>query len=275
MARLLGDDGHRLDPRRSGADHADPQAGEINRLTRPVAGMVDLALEIAETLDIGHSRVRQAAGREHEVVRRHSIAVRRRHRPAAGTLVECRTIDARIEAMSGRRSKWSATWLAYRKFPAAARSARSSPTPAAIHRRTNRSTGCSRRRTARRDTGSSTRCRRHHRPAHRPGPTIRAHGAGAACTCRQTRHRPRRRRRSRCQRRCPCRRWIARQTLLRAPSEFALGPKPAFYRPGKSARAKTARSVCIFAIGNARTQRGACTQDRRCETGLARGPMMR
>ena len=37
-----------------GADHADAQAGEIHRLMRPVAGVIDLALEIREALDIGH-----------------------------------------------------------------------------------------------------------------------------------------------------------------------------------------------------------------------------
>ena len=66
LAGLLGDHRHRLDRRRSGADHADAQAGEIDRLVRPVAGVVDLALEVGEALDVGHPRIRQAAGGEHD-----------------------------------------------------------------------------------------------------------------------------------------------------------------------------------------------------------------
>ena len=66
LARLLGDDRHRLDRRRSGADDADALAGEIDLFMRPVAGVVDLALEAIEALDVGHPRVRQAAGGEHD-----------------------------------------------------------------------------------------------------------------------------------------------------------------------------------------------------------------
>ena len=43
--RLFGDHGHRLNCRGARADHPDTQAREIDRLVRPVAGVVDLALE--------------------------------------------------------------------------------------------------------------------------------------------------------------------------------------------------------------------------------------
>ena len=75
MARLLGNHRHRLDPRRSRADHADALAGEIDRLVRPMSGVIDLALEAIEALDLGHPRVRQAAGGEHDEFRGHDLAV--------------------------------------------------------------------------------------------------------------------------------------------------------------------------------------------------------
>ena len=38
-----------LDRRGAGADNADPQAGEIHALMRPVAGVVGVALETVQT----------------------------------------------------------------------------------------------------------------------------------------------------------------------------------------------------------------------------------
>ena len=53
MLCLLGNHRHRLDARRAGADHGDALAGEIDRLMRPVAGVIDLALEAIDALDVG------------------------------------------------------------------------------------------------------------------------------------------------------------------------------------------------------------------------------
>ena len=64
---------------------------------RPVAGVVDLALELTETLDVGHPRVRQAAGSEHDEFRHHCLAVGSRDRPHAGRFVERGAFDAGVE----------------------------------------------------------------------------------------------------------------------------------------------------------------------------------
>ena len=105
LARLLGDDRHRLDRRRARADDADAQAREIDRLMRPVAGVIDLALEFLQPLDIGHPRIRQAAGGEHDVFCGDGLAVGCRHRPAVGALVEGGAIDAGIELNVGAQIK--------------------------------------------------------------------------------------------------------------------------------------------------------------------------
>ena len=189
---------------------------------RPIAGVIDLPLKSVEPLDIGHSRIRQATGGEHDEFRRHRLAVGGRHRPAVGAFVEDHAIDPRVEldiaaaGRNGRRHGWRSAG-----FPAAAQSARSSPIPAATRRRTNTNTACSRCRSARRDSGSSTRCRRRRRPARKPVPKIPARAAGAACTCRQIPRRPRQRRRSRGPRQGSCRRRIAGGHRYDTPSDFA------------------------------------------------------
>src|SRR5450631_43044 len=97
MAGLFGDDGHRLDRGRSGADHADALAGEIDPFMRPVTGVIDLALEIGEALDIRHPRIRQAAGGEHDMFCRDGLAVGSGDLPYIGALVENSPIDAGVE----------------------------------------------------------------------------------------------------------------------------------------------------------------------------------
>ena len=79
----------------------------------------------------------------------------------------------------------------------------------------SRNIACFRHRSARLDTGSSTRCRRHRHPAHRPGPLVPARAACAACTCRQNRRRLRRHRRFRFRflRRGFCGKPVARRTF--------------------------------------------------------------
>src|SRR5262249_12499638 len=53
LCGLLGDDRDRLDRRRARTDHADTKAGEVDALMRPLAGVLDGALEI---LDAGEFR---------------------------------------------------------------------------------------------------------------------------------------------------------------------------------------------------------------------------
>jgi hypothetical protein len=64
---------------------------------RPVTGVIDLALEIGEALDIRRPRVRQAAGGEDDIFRGHGLAVGRGHRPDIGAFIERGAFDAGIE----------------------------------------------------------------------------------------------------------------------------------------------------------------------------------
>ena len=105
VAGLLGDHRHRLDARRSRADHADALAGEIDRLMRPVAGVIDLALKTIEALDLGHPCVRQAAGGEHDEFCGHGLAVGERDRPQVGALIELRAFDDGVELDVGAETK--------------------------------------------------------------------------------------------------------------------------------------------------------------------------
>ncbi len=222
MAGLLGDHGHRLDRRRPGADHADAQAGEIDRLMRPVAGVVDLALEVREALDIRHPRIRQAAGGEHDVFRRHRLAVGGGHRPPIGAFVERHPIDAGIELdvaaqvkpvgdMVGVFQNFRLRRVALAPVPfllqfvgerigilhafdVAARTGIAVPVPGAAD--------------------IAALLIDPHRQSH-------ARAACAACTFRQSPRRPRRHHRSRCLRRGFCRKWMARRTSIRAPSDFS------------------------------------------------------
>ena len=63
MRRLPRDQGDRLDRRRAGPDHADPQAGEIDPLVRPAAGVVRGPAEIIEPIEVRQVGRGQAAGR--------------------------------------------------------------------------------------------------------------------------------------------------------------------------------------------------------------------
>ena len=64
---------------------------------RPVTGVINLAPEVRETLDVRRPRVRQAAGGENDMFRGHGLAVGCRHRPGIGAFIEQRPIDAGIE----------------------------------------------------------------------------------------------------------------------------------------------------------------------------------
>ena len=94
---LLRDHRDRLDRGRAGADDADAQAGEVHAFMRPMAGVVGLALEACEPLEVRRACVRQRAGRHDHVLRRVACAVVGGHRPAIGVLVEHGRGDARVE----------------------------------------------------------------------------------------------------------------------------------------------------------------------------------
>src|SRR5207247_5850098 len=72
---LAGDDRDHLHARRAGADHADPEPAEIDALMRPQAGVVPLALEGPEPLEVGHPGRREIARRHHAVTRADVLAV--------------------------------------------------------------------------------------------------------------------------------------------------------------------------------------------------------
>ena len=97
MLRLRRDHRDRLDRRRAGADHADAHAGEVHAFMRPVAGVVGLALEARQSLEVRRARVRQRAGRHDDVLRGVALAVVGGHRPAIGALVEHGRGDAGVE----------------------------------------------------------------------------------------------------------------------------------------------------------------------------------
>src|SRR5262245_13396189 len=97
MFCLLGDHRHRLDAGRARADQRDALPGEIDRLMRPMAGVVDLALETVEAFDVGDARIRQTAGREHDEFCRYRLAVRGRDLPNIAALVEFGALNTGVE----------------------------------------------------------------------------------------------------------------------------------------------------------------------------------
>ena len=83
VLRLRRDHRDRLDRRRAGADDADAQAGEVHALMRPLAGVVGLALEARQPLEVRRARVGERAGRHDHMLRR-VAACRRRSSPSSG-----------------------------------------------------------------------------------------------------------------------------------------------------------------------------------------------
>ncbi|MGY4622352.1 hypothetical protein ACVWY3_000108 [Bradyrhizobium sp. USDA 4486] len=87
MRGLLGDQRDRLDRRRSGADHGDALAGEIDPVMRPAPGEIDLALEILDAVDLRRFRRGEAAGGHDVMAAGDGRAVVGRELPALGCLV--------------------------------------------------------------------------------------------------------------------------------------------------------------------------------------------
>ena len=162
----------RLDAGRAGADDADPLAGEVDALVRPAAPVwYHLALEGVQARDVGDVGRRQAAGR-HDAGTRPTIAspssVRTVQRPVA--LVEVARAVTRVleRDVAAQVEPVGDVVEVAQDLRLGRRTARSTPTPARARRRTSRSSPCSRRRTGRRGSGSSTRCRRRRRRPRAP-----------------------------------------------------------------------------------------------------------
>ena len=87
MGRLLGDHRDGLDARRSRADDRDALAGERDRVMWPAAGEMDLALEIADAVDLRRLGRGQAAARHDVGAAGHRRAGAGREQPALRGLV--------------------------------------------------------------------------------------------------------------------------------------------------------------------------------------------
>jgi len=94
---LLRDNRYRLDRGRTCADHADAQAGEVDALVRPFAGVVDRPFEIIHAGEARTVRRRQTADRHDAEFCRDAVAAIRLDQPAIAVLVECCRRDAGIE----------------------------------------------------------------------------------------------------------------------------------------------------------------------------------
>ena len=153
-------------------------------------GVMPLALE---RLEPGNVRDSACADRQPvpmtQILGRSLLRRRRSSPPSARRRRRSAAAVTRVSSwMSRRRSKRSATWLRYaldlglRRVPL-----RPLPLLLELRRRTSRSSRCSRRRSARPGSGSSTRCRPPRRRLRRAGRTARRSAAGAARTGRQIR----------------------------------------------------------------------------------------
>ncbi|MNZ75863.1 hypothetical protein D3C78_943510 [compost metagenome] len=97
MRGLLGQDRDHLDAGGTGADHGHALAGEVDFFMRPVGGVVDLALEVSNTLDIRVLRHGKTAGSHYIVTGGNDLAALGTNFPElAVILVVCRD-DASVE----------------------------------------------------------------------------------------------------------------------------------------------------------------------------------
>ena len=187
LARDLRDE---LDAGRAGPDHPDALAGDVDALVRPARGVVPLALEALQALDLRHLRRRQAAG-GHDAPLRGRVSPRLgADRPAARRVVPDRLHDPRVELDVGPEVEAVGDVLQVAQDLRLGRVALA-PRPLLLRapRRTSRSTRGSRRRSAHPGSGSSTTCRRSRRPP--PARPCAAPGcaAGAGRTAPRTRRR--------------------------------------------------------------------------------------
>jgi hypothetical protein len=97
LARLLGHDRDDLRAGRSGADDADPLAGEVDRLVGPARGHIELALETLQPFDVRILGLGQTADGAYEIAGRDFVAAIGFHRPALAVVIEPRGDHARLE----------------------------------------------------------------------------------------------------------------------------------------------------------------------------------
>src|SRR6478752_5889735 len=64
---------------------------------RPVAGVIDLALEILHAPEFGRAGVRQTTRREYDMLRDGGLTIGSRYRPSIGALIEYRGFHRRIK----------------------------------------------------------------------------------------------------------------------------------------------------------------------------------
>ncbi len=97
LLRLAGDDRDRLHGRGAGADDRHPLAREVDLLVRPVPGVVAVALEGIEALELGQVGRGQAPRRHDAVPGRGAGAVAGLDDPASLRFIEYRRRHARVE----------------------------------------------------------------------------------------------------------------------------------------------------------------------------------
>ena len=93
MGRLLGNQRDRLDSGRSRADDRDALAGELDLLTRPTTGEIDLALEVFDAIDLRRLGRGETAGGHDVIAAGYSRAVVGREQPAFHGLIPRRRRD--------------------------------------------------------------------------------------------------------------------------------------------------------------------------------------
>ena len=97
MFRLARDEGDGLDAGGAGADHGNAKAAEIHAFLRPLPGVVDLAIERLQSLEVRQARRGQIAGRHHAVRRGDHFALLRGDCPAIGLCVEEGRVHPRVQ----------------------------------------------------------------------------------------------------------------------------------------------------------------------------------
>ncbi len=190
LCRLLRDHRHRLDRRRTRADHADAQSGEVDSLVRPMASVIGLASEALDAWEIGQACGGQAAGGHDAVARGHLVAAIGADVPPMRRAVEPRRRHAGVEPDVASQVKAVGDVIGVAQ-DLRLRGKQLAPPPLLLEFRRERVgvPACSRRRSVHRDSGSSTRCRRRRCRPRTRAPTGQDRAAGAARRGRRIRRR--------------------------------------------------------------------------------------
>ena len=190
MSGGLGDLGDGLHTRGAGADDGDALAREAHRLVRPARGVERLPLESVDALDARQGRSGQRADGGDEEAGAMAAAVVQRHGPGAGVVLPVGGGDAAAELDVAAEVELVGDVVEIAQGLGLAGEVLR-PVPFLQQLLARRRTGrCSfPNRSGRRDSGSSTRCRRRRcrpRIRARSGP---ARAGGRAGTCRRCRRR--------------------------------------------------------------------------------------